>query len=398
MKPPVLYISYDGMLEPLGQSQVLAYLELLSTRYAIHLISFEKAEDWHQGSAPAVTQRIRDAGIAWRPLRYHKQPTAPATALDIALGTALAIRLIRRHEIKLIHARSYVAGIMGMAAKRVTKARFLFDMRGFWADERVDGGLWPARGRLFRWAKKAEQRLLQRADHVVSLTAAAAREISQFTYLLGRVPPISVIPTCADLSRFSPAPTPRPQQPFTMGYVGSVGTWYLFDEVLACFRLIDQRIDGAKMLIVNRGEHDFIRSRLGTFNIAPERYELLSASHEQVPDLIRRMTVGAALIKPAYSKIASAPTKLAEYLGCGVPCLGNARVGDMEEMLEGGRVGISLPGLSRQNLEDGIERLLLLIQDAGLAGRCIAFAHDHFSLNKGVDEYTKIYTRLLSAR
>ena len=42
----VLYISYDGMLEPLGQSQVLAYLKHLVADRPIHLISFEKAGDW----------------------------------------------------------------------------------------------------------------------------------------------------------------------------------------------------------------------------------------------------------------------------------------------------------------------------------------------------------------
>ena len=41
----VLYISYDGMTDPLGQSQVLPYLEGLAKKnYAITLISFEKEE------------------------------------------------------------------------------------------------------------------------------------------------------------------------------------------------------------------------------------------------------------------------------------------------------------------------------------------------------------------
>ena len=36
-----------------------------------------------------------------------------------------------------------------------------------------------------------------------------------------------------------------------------------------------------------------------------------------------------ALYADSYSRVACAPTKLAEYLGCGVPCLGSAGVGDM---------------------------------------------------------------------
>ncbi len=40
-----MYISLDGMMEPLGHSQVLKYLEKLSSHYEITLISFEKSHD-----------------------------------------------------------------------------------------------------------------------------------------------------------------------------------------------------------------------------------------------------------------------------------------------------------------------------------------------------------------
>ena len=38
----ILYISYDGVLEPLGQSQILSYLKNLSLSNKIFLLSFEK--------------------------------------------------------------------------------------------------------------------------------------------------------------------------------------------------------------------------------------------------------------------------------------------------------------------------------------------------------------------
>ena len=41
----VLYISPDGILEPLGDSQVLKYLEKLSKKFTITLISYEKIND-----------------------------------------------------------------------------------------------------------------------------------------------------------------------------------------------------------------------------------------------------------------------------------------------------------------------------------------------------------------
>ena len=225
---------------------------------------------------------------------------------------------------------------------RLTGVKYLFDMRGFWADERVDGNLWPRTGRMYSVAKGFERRFLLAADHVVSLTNAAVTEMQRFPYLQGRMPPITIIPTCADLARFKPLPGNPRGAGFMLGYVGSAGTWYLFDEVVACFKELLRLRPEARFLIVNRGEHAFIRERLVTAGVPAESVELTSAVHDEVPRYMARMDAGIFFIKPAFSKQASAPTKLAEFLGCGIPCLGNAGVGDMVEVLEGEKVGVAI--------------------------------------------------------
>jgi hypothetical protein len=45
MKAEVLYITYDGVLEPLGESQVVSYLERLASDVSLTLLSFEKPVD-----------------------------------------------------------------------------------------------------------------------------------------------------------------------------------------------------------------------------------------------------------------------------------------------------------------------------------------------------------------
>lgn len=396
VKPAVLYISYDGMLEPLGQSQVLAYLEGLAKDFSIHLISFEKPSDWQELSKrAALADRIASAGIDWHPMRYHKSPSVPATLFDVAMGIRLARSLCRRHDIRIIHARSYVAALVGMAVKRMIGVKLLFDMRGFWPDERVDGGLWPKNGRIYRTVKKLEDRLLAAADHIVTLTHASKAVIAAFPSLIGRATPIDVIPTCADLDRFSRVGMTRPAG-FTLGYVGSVGTWYRFDIVLSCFQLIRQRVPDARMLVVNRGEQDVVRALLADAGIDEHIVEIVAADHKDMPGLIARMTVGAAVIKPVFSKLASAPTKLAEYLGCGVPCLGNVNVGDMESILEGQRTGVALNGFSPEECAHGVGRLFALLDDPDLAERCRAVALERFSLAGGTEDYRRIYRELIA--
>lgn len=392
MKAPLLYISYDGMLEPLGQSQVLAYLERLADEREVHLISFEKPADRGGESERAVAERLRAAGIAWHPHRYHKRPSALATAWDILAGTWTGLRLARRHRIGIVHARSDVPAAMALAIKRATGACFLFDMRGFWADERVDGGLWPRDGLLYRIARRCERRFLLGADHVVSLTEAGLRELRRLDFLRGRMPPATVIPTCADLDRFAPAAAPPPG--FVLGYVGSAGTWYLFDAVVACFARLRERRPEARLLVVNRGEHAYVRERLRAGGVPDAAVELRAAAHDEVPAQMARMHAGVFFVRPAYSKQASAPTRLAEFLGCGLPCLSNAGVGDMAAVLEGERVGVAVDAFGDDALRRGLDALEALLREPELRARCVRAAHRHFSLETGVARYRAVYAAL----
>ena len=106
------------------------------------------------------------------------------------------------------------------------------------------------------------------------------------------------------------------------------------------------------------------------------------------------MHAAAAIIKPSYSKMASAPTKLAEYLGCGVPCVGNINVGDMEEIIAGERVGVVLRDSSAAAHAAAADRLLALLDEPGTRQRCVATARRLFSLDLGVEAYRQIYDSL----
>lgn len=392
-----LYVTYDGIMEPLGQSQVLAYLERLAIDRQIHLLSFEKPEDWSRiEERAAVAQRIRAAGIHWYPRRYHKQPAALATSWDIVIGTLTGLWLILRHRIRVVHARSYVPSVMALVLKRLTGAKFIFDMRGFWADERVDGGLWPSGGRLYRLAKWFEQRFLLNADHVVSLTHAAVREIEQFPYLRGRMPPITVIPTCADLDRFRPSS--KPNIPLVIGYVGSAGTWYLFDSSVACFAELLRLRPDTRILIINRNEHTYIRDRLAAGGIPDSSVEMRSARPDEIPALMARMHCTVFFIKPVFSKQASAPTKLAEFLGCGIPCLVNSGVGDMAEIVQSEQVGVAIDGFEFDNISSGLDKLLVLVESPETVSRCVDSARRHFSLDEGARRYAAIYRQIDEAQ
>jgi len=274
----VLYVSHDGVREALGRSQVLAYLYGLSARgVSIRLLSFEKG--WRDLRVRAELERLRQEiearGIRWEWLGYHRRPVLLATLYDLVRGAIWAAWFVIRERIGIVHARSYVPALIGWMLKRLFGTRFLFDMRGFWADQRVEGGLWPPNGLRYRLAKTFERRFLRDADGIVTLTEAARPEIERLAGDATAKGRIAVIPTCVDLGRFRIDDPARvrarlgQEGRFPVIYAGALGSWYLLEEMLHFFEVLRGRVSQAHFLILSSAPPHLIRTGVPWFQCIP---------------------------------------------------------------------------------------------------------------------------------
>jgi glycosyltransferase involved in cell wall biosynthesis len=390
----VLYITYDGILEPIAYSQVVLYLKNLAPGREIFLVSFEKPAEWADVQRRLdMRAELAEVGIKWVALRYHKAPSLLATTYDMFQGMVVTSYLVLRHRINIVHSRSYIPSVLALGLKRAFRTRFIFDMRGFWADERVEGGLWSRDSTAYRLAKWFERRFLLAADSVVSLTASGIREMQRFDYLRNHPVDFHLIPTCVDLERFRPSKG-RAAGGFTLGYAGAAGLWYMMDPAAECFRVLLGMRSDARILILNRGEHGTIRACLQRHGIPDERVELMAVNALDMPRFITRMDAAVFFIKPVFSKKASAPTKLGELLAAGIPCLTNKGVGDMDEILIRDQVGIVVERLDTDSVRKGLEGLLQLTNTPDIQRRCRDTAARYFSLDSGVRAYSQIYDSL----
>lgn len=401
----VLYVSYDGILEPLGRSQVLSYARGLAVDFHMILLTFEK--DLDLSDSPRVVrtlEEVRAAGIEWIPLRYHKSPRLLAKAFDLLQGIWFALKISLARHVRLVHVRSYVSALVGLPVKWLTGSGFIFDMRGLWIDEGVEKGSWPRGGLLYRLGKRFERSYLLNSDAVVSLTQAAVKEMSRWSYLEGRNSDFRVIPTCCDLATFKPDGREgrrATSERFVLGYVGNVGTWYNFPAVLQCFKYLKEEIPEAVLLIVNRDQHREIWEHVEASGLSRDAIEVKRIEHEEIAVQIRRMDATVFFIKPTYAKLGSAPTKLGELLACGVPCLTNTGVGDMNVHVQSGNVGVmvNFDQLEMQDvMRTAVRKLVALARESDIVTRCNKVAREHFSLEAGVAGYRALYRDVLARR
>lgn len=401
----ILYLSYDGMTDPLGQSQVLPYLKGLSKEgYQFHLVSFEKEERFEKNRV--LIQSICDeAGIIWHPQPYTKKPPLLSTIKDVRRMRKVAHQLHRIQQFKIVHCRSYISALVGLGMKKKFGTKFLFDMRGFWADERIDGGIWSLKNPIFKlvyqFFKKKEIAFFKEADYIVSLTYNGKQEIESWPVFNGKPPKIEVIPCCTDLELFNPESIRSNDQEklrinlgiqkddFVLGYVGSIGTWYMLDEMLDYFKVLLQQKEVIFLFVTGEPEN-LIREKVQEKGIKQELIKITSSIHKEVPLHLSLFSESIFFIRPTYSKKASSPTKQGEIMAMGIPLVCNAGVGDTDRIVVQYNAGIVLNELNENSFRKGVNS-----QRNYDSQELIHGAKEYFSLDEGVKRYLKIYQSII---
>jgi glycosyltransferase involved in cell wall biosynthesis len=399
----VLYLTYDGLTDPLGQSQVLPYLKGLAARgHSITIISCEKAEA-RAVRGEAVAAECQKAGIVWHALPYRKRPPVLSTLLDLSQMRRLAVRLNQQSAFDIVHCRSYLTALTGRALQRRAGVRFVFDMRGFWIDERIERGIWPRGHLVYRaiaaWFRQREQELFAGADAIVSLTQAARSELARRG---GKqwAEKTRVIPCCVDLAHFDPRGSPtRTAGRALLGlsadtpvllYLGSLGGAYPLAPVLRFFRSWAQGRSDARLLFVTRHLESEIRSDRDAAELG-EQIIIRAAERNQVPLLVATADAGLSFILPSFCAIASSPTMVGELLALGVPVAANDGVGDMALIMGEPAAGLLLADLSDAAVDAGASAMRVLTTEASATR---AVAERWFALEGGIDTYDSIYRSL----
>ena len=387
-----LYLTRNGLLEPLGQSQVFAYLRGLAREHDITLITREKPEDWgNTGSMASARSACAAAGIRWLPRLFRSGPKGIAPALDTAAMVREALGEVRSGRARLIHARSYIPAAVAWQVWRLTGTPFIFDMRALWPEELITAQRLKRGSAIHRAIVATERACLRDAAAVVSLTHAAVDHLRQiYPRELDRQN-VVVIPTCADLDRFTPAQV-RKAGPRVYGCIGTLlSGWFRTDWLAALFAAAARRDPSAQFEVITRDDPHEVRLAIDPGGTLGPRLNIGARRPQEMPDAVRGHDVSVMFFTDGLSKLGSCPTRLGEVLGCGLPIVANGGVGDVARIVMEHRVGVLAASSADADMVAALDALDALMADPALPGRCRAAAEAVFSLEGGVCEYSSIY-------
>ena len=409
IKKKILFISYDGLTDPLGQSQILPYLTgLTKYNFEFTILSCDKPDLYKKNKA-YVKNLLKPFPIKWRSIPYHKTPPVLSSIFDFYQLKQTAKKLHKKEKFHMVHTRPGVPTLVALWLKKKYKIKFLNDVRGFWADERVDGGMWDLKNPLFKkvydFFKKHEYECIEKSDYTTCLTYHAKREMHSWKNISHQPIPIEVIPCSVDLTLFDPlhidhalkerlkAELKISDEDFIVSYLGSIGGWYLTDEMMQFCRTLLNKIPATKFFFISPHRHEIILQAAAKFGIPADKIIVKNGLRHEVPALLSFSDYSLFFIKPCYSKISSSPTKHGEIMAMGIPVITNAGVGDVEEITMKYNAGIVIKNLTL----DEYERAATTISEGKKFNKeeIIYGAKEYYNLDTAVEKYCTVYKKIL---
>ena len=409
VKKNILFISYDGMTDPLGQSQVIPYLAgLTAYGYGFTILSCDKPDKYLQ-QKEYVMDLLEPYSIKWISIPYHKNPPVLSSYYDFIMLKKKAKELYIKEKFDLVHTRPGLPTLVALWLKKKYGLKFLNDIRGFWADERVDGGMWnmknPLLKTMYKWFKRKEYECLEIADHNTCLTFKAKEEMLSWKNISNQPLNITVIPCSVDMELFNAANIDMElkaalkkelrirDNDFIISYLGSVGGWYLTDMMMQFCKAVSDKIPHAKFLFISPNNHSAIKTAAKRVGLLPETILVKHGKRHEVPALLSFSNYSVFFIKPCYSKLSSSPTKHGEIMAMGIPVITNAGVGDVQEVVTKYDSGFVLEKMSQQNYSHYAGKLI----DTSFDSKKIRDgAAEYYSLERAIQQYAEVYARVLN--
>ncbi|MFL5906776.1 MAG: glycosyltransferase [Solirubrobacterales bacterium] len=393
----VLYIAYWGAVEPLGQALIVpAVRRLAELGPRLTLVTFEKPADAaNREEMERVRALLEEAEVRWLPLDYHKRPKVPATGFDFAHGVARAIAERIRDRPEVIHARTFIGGLIGLAVSRLTRAALIYHAEGFYSDEQVDAGFWAEGSLPHRIGRRLEKRLYTRADAVFSTSKGGKAIIESLDGVKSSGTPVIVVPSCVDLDHFSkPSGDGDRDSALRLVYVGSVGGRYLVDRIGRFASVARQQRPGSRLELLTGAEPGLVRATLDSSGLPADAWTSRFVPYRRLPGELAHNDAGLCFHSHGLSAPGGSSTKVGEYWAMGLPVISTPGLGDVDDIIREEGVGVMVRDLTDDAYREAFDELLRLLDDPQLSARCRDAAERHYGLDEACERQVAIYERL----
>ncbi len=269
------------------------------------------------------------------------------------LSTFRALIDSKGYDVIITTAPPVFTGIPGYFVKRITKKKWLFDVRDLWLDASVALDFIKKDGLFYRLTRFYEKLCYNSCDEILVTTDRIKETISHHYDV--SIEKMHVVPNGVDTTVYRPLQKMKKNQ---LIYTGNIGHAQDLEKVILAVKKVNEQQDSSlDFYLVGDGD---IKNKLELFakknDIAEHVFFTGLVDREKIPTLISESLMGVAPLKNLKTLEYAIPTKSYEYMSCGVPFVATGK-GEIQKIAEE-----SGAGLIADNVVDSIyEKLIFLM-------------------------------------
>jgi hypothetical protein len=387
-----LYFTYDGLLDPLGQSQIVPYISAISAAgHSLTIVSYEKVERSKE-QIKVLERKLQNIGVNWVSLEFK---SGKFWALIRLISGVFLIRKLCSHiQPDFIHLRGFVPAVIFQLSR--SKVPSLYDFRGFALGEWVDIGKITSSSLLYRILNGLDKKAVKSASGLVVLEQSAKRLLKE-TYDVPNVP-LKVIRTCTDVKRYMKRENLDNKESSALRFVFLGGARFPYRPDLALMlieKLIEHGVD-CNIDFINQGDRVIIEKANGLASISKKKVKILGCEHSEIPDILATYDCGIVMVESSHWRRVCSPTKMGEYLAGGLPVISLEGIDAIDELSERTTcvATVSLEELLGHFQEGRVEQLVSFIRSIGVTQKCKILALDEFDLELAGKLYVELYSEM----
>src|SRR5690606_5435648 len=137
----------------------------------------------------------------------------------------------------------------------------------------------------------------------------------------------------------------------------ALGGLYLTNEIADLMGAARDENPRTFALFLTQSDPEKIVPLLKERGFGDEDYFVGRVPAADVQGYLEAADVGLSIVQATFATQSRSPTKIPEYLACGLPIIANRGVGDVDKLIEENGVGVMLDEFSRENYNAALTKI-----------------------------------------
>ena len=311
----ILYITYDGLLDPLGQNQILPYiLGLNSNGYKFVILSFEK-DDKNILKIINLKRYLNSKDIIWVNLTFKSGIINIFSRF--LRGAITTFNLSKRYDLSGVHLRGAYPGIIFLMS--FINNKVIYDLRAFLGqsfDCKRLPNFWPIKF-VFLYLEKI---IIKNSQGIVILDESA-KDFLRKNYNYQKT--CKVIPTSTDLSNYTfDRKTKNTKKEIKFVFLGGGRYPYLPIQAIKFFIKFSNQGFRCSLDFINEKENLKIKQLIEKSGLSQKKCQVKYVEPALIPKVLSKYDCGLVFIDKGKWLSMCSPTKIGEYLAAGLHIVG----------------------------------------------------------------------------